>query len=125
MQDVKHKTLLVLLALTIIGEVASVILWTVNPSIGSQQSVRFTLAVDYSIAVMNAAVMVVLNIVALFFIKKQNKWGPLFLIIISVGNRVASHPIFIGGTHLIFLSWTVVLVVFSYFEYQRIVKNRG
>lgn len=123
MQDLKHKSLLVLLTLTIIGEVASIILWTVNPSIGPQQSVRFTLNVDYTIAVVNAAIMVVLNIMALFWVRKENKWGPIFLIIISVGNRVASHPIFIGGTHLIFVSWTVILVILSYFEYQRIIKK--
>jgi hypothetical protein len=123
MQDVKHKSLLVLLTLTIIGEVASIFLWTVNPSIGPQQSVRFTLNVDYTIAVVNAAIMMVLNIMALFWIRKENKWGPIFLIIISVGNRAASHPIFIGGTHLIFVSWTVILVILSYFEYQRIIKK--
>ena len=69
MHDLKHKILLVLLTLTIIGEVVSVILWTVNPSVGNQQSVRFTLAVDYTIAVVNAAIMVALNLVALFLIR--------------------------------------------------------
>ena len=123
MHDVKHKTLLVLLTLTIIGEVASIILWTVNPSIGSQQSVRFTLNVDYTIAVVNAVIMLVLNLLALFWIRKGNKWGPLFLITISIGNRAASHPIFIGGIHLIFLTWTLLLVVLSYFEYQKIIKT--
>ena len=123
MHDLKHKILLVLLILTIIGEVVSVILWTVNPSVGNQQSVRFTLAVDYTIAVVNAAIMVALNLVALFLIRKRNKWGPIFLIIISIANRAASHPIFIGGTHLIFLTWTIILVIFSYFEYQNIIKN--
>lgn len=123
MHNAKHKTLLVLLAFTIIGEVASIILWTLNPSIGSQQSIRFTLNVDYTIAVLNAAIMVVLNLIALFWIRKGNKWGSIFLITISVGNRVASHTIFIGGTHLIFLTWTLILVVLSYFEYQKVIKN--
>ena len=123
MKDLKLKILLVLLSLTIIGEVVSIILWTVNPAIGVQQTTRFTLAVDWEIAVVNAAIMIPLNLVALFWTRKQNKWGPIFLIVISVANRIASHPIFIGGTHLIFLSWTVLLVVFSYFEYQRIIKK--
>ena len=123
MHNAKHKTLLVLLAFTIIGEVTSIILWTLNPSIGSQKSIRFTLNVDYTIAVVNAAIMVVFNLIALFWIRKGNKWGPIFLITISVGNRAASHTIFIGGTHLIFLTWTLILVVLSYFEYQKVIKN--
>ena len=119
MQDVKHKILLILLILTITGEVVSIILWTVNPSVGVGQTARFTLAVDYEIAVLNAVVMVALNLLALFWIIKRKKWGPIFLIIISIGNRIASHPIFIGGIHLIFVTWTALLVIFSYLCYRQ------
>ncbi|MFA5363743.1 MAG: hypothetical protein WC325_00995 [Candidatus Bathyarchaeia archaeon] len=111
--------------MTIIGELASIILWTVNPSLPNGGMARFTLATDYTIAVLNAAVMLALNLVALFWIKNQNKWGPLFLIAISIGNRIASHPIFIGGTHLIFVTWTALLVIFAYLEYRRITKNNN
>jgi hypothetical protein len=58
MQDLKHKILLILLSLTIIGEVASIILWTVNPSSPSGEMARFSLATDYKIAVLNAIVNV-------------------------------------------------------------------
>ena len=114
-----HNILSILLSLAIIGEVASIILWTVNPSIGSANSARFTLAANYTIAVLNASVMVALNLIALFWIRKRNKWGPLFLIAISIGNRIASHPIFIGGTHGVFITWTAILVIFSYIEYRQ------
>ena len=124
MTNVKHKILLILLALTIIGEVASIILWTVNPSMSSGDTARFTLATDYTIAVVNAVVMIALNLLALFWIRKQKKWGPLFLIAISIGNRLASHPIFIGGTHGIFITWTTILVIFSYLDYRQIIKNK-
>jgi len=40
MQDLKHKILLVLVALTIIGEIASIILWTTNRPV----AVNLTLA---------------------------------------------------------------------------------
>ena len=119
-----HKILLTLLYLTILGEVISIILWTVNPSLPSGNMVRFTLAVDYTIAVLNATIMVALNLIALFLIRKRNKWGPLFLIAISIGNRIASHPIFIGGTHLIFTIWTAALVIFSYLDYNRIISKK-
>jgi hypothetical protein len=124
MQDLKHKILLVLVALTIVGEVASVVLWTVDPIIPSGQEIRFTLAVDYRIAVANAAVFAVLNLIALIWIIRRNKMGPLFLIAISIINRVISHPIFIGGAHLIFITWTVLLVIFAYLDYRKLSKHR-
>ena len=114
-----HKMLLLLVALAVIGELFSIVLWTLNPLISLGEA-RFTLAVDYTIAVLNAAVMVGLNLIAFFGIAKRNKWGPLLLIAISIGNRIASHPIFIGGTHLVFITWTVVLVIFSYVEYRQL-----
>lgn len=124
MQTRNHKILFALLYLTILGEVASIILWTINPSLPSGNMVRFTLAVDYTIAVLNATIMVTLNLIALFLIRKRNKWGPLFLIAISIGNRIASHPIFIGGTHLIFTIWTAALVIFSYLDYKLIISKK-
>ena len=123
MQDLKHKILLVLTALTIIGEVASAILWTTNPTIPSGQSIRFTLAVDYTIAVADAAVFAVLNLVAFVWILRRNKKGPVFLIVISIINRVISHPIFIGGAHLIFITWTVLLITFAYLDYRKLLKQ--
>jgi hypothetical protein len=123
MQNLKHKVLLVLTALTIIGEVASIILWPLNPTIPSGQSIRFTLAVDYTIAVANAAVFAVLNLIAFVWISRRNKIGPVFLIAISILNRVISHPIFIGGVHLIFLTWTVILVIFAYLDYRNLTKQ--
>jgi hypothetical protein len=124
MQDLKHKILLVLVALTIVGEVASVVLWTVDPIIPSGQEIRFTLAVDYRIAVANAAVFAALNLIALIWIIRRNKMGPLFLIAISIINRVISHPIFIGGAHLIFITWTVLLVIFAYLDHRKLSKHR-
>ena len=124
MQDLKHKILLVLTILTIVGEVASIILWTANPTIPSGQEIRFTLAVDYRIAVANAAVFAALNFVALVWVLRRNKKGALFLIAVSIINRVISHPIFIGGAHLIFVTWTVLLVIFAYLEYRRLSKQQ-
>jgi hypothetical protein len=116
-----HKLLLILISIAIIGEIFSIIIWAVNPLIfQGLHEARFTLAVDYEIAILNAGIMVVLNLVSFFGIIKRKKWGPLILIISSIGNRIASHPIFIGGTHLVFISWTIVLVVFSIIEYRQL-----
>jgi hypothetical protein len=124
MQDLKHKILLVLIALTIIGEVASIILWTANPIIPSGEHIRYTLRVDYSIAVVNAAVFAALNFIALIWIIRRNKMGSLFLIAISIINRLISEPIFVGGIHLVFVTWTAQQVIFAYAEYRGL-SNRG
>jgi hypothetical protein len=124
MQDLKRKILLVLVALTIIGELASIILWTANPIIPTGENIRYTLKVDYIIAAANAAVFVALNFVALILIVRRNKMGPLFLIAISIINRLISEPIFVGGIHLVFVTWTVQLVIFAYDEYRGL-SNRG
>jgi hypothetical protein len=123
MQDLAHKILLVLTSLTIIGEVASIFLWIANPPLGANPNARFTLAVDYTIAVTNAAVFIVLNLVALIWIVRKNKIGPLFLIAISILNRLVSHPLFIGGAHGIFIAWTAILVIFAYLDYRKLSKQ--
>jgi hypothetical protein len=123
MQDLQHKILLILVAITIIAEVASIIFWVVNPTIPLGKA-RITLAVDFRIAVANAVVFAALNLIAFLWIVRRNKIGPLFLIAISIINRVISDPIFIGGAHLVFISWTVLLVIFAYLDYRKISKQK-
>lgn len=123
MRDLQHKILLILVAITIIAEVASIILWVVNPTIPLGKA-RITLALDFRIAVANAVVFAALNLMAFLWIVRRNKIGPLFLIAISIINRVISHPIFIGGAHIVFITWTVLLVIFAYLDYRKISKQR-
>jgi hypothetical protein len=122
MQNITHKILMALIAITIIAEIGSILLWTINPRILIGQA-RVTLAVDYAIAVASAAVFAALNSVALFWILKRNKIGPIFLISISVINRAISHFFFIGGAHLVFVTWTILLVVFAYLDYRKIASK--
>jgi hypothetical protein len=75
MKDLQHKILLILTAITVIAEVGSIILWTVNPRIPLGQA-RVTLAVDYRVAVVDAAVFAVLNLAAFILIIRRNKRGP-------------------------------------------------
>jgi hypothetical protein len=113
--------MLILVAITIIAEVASIIFWTVNPTIPLGKA-RFTLAVDFRIAVANAAVFAALNLAAFIWILRRNKKGPLFLITISIINRVISYPLFIGGAHIVFITWTVPLVIFAILDYRNLPK---
>jgi len=118
MRDLKHKILLILVAITIIGEVASILLWITNRPLPNESSPRFTLAVDYLIAVVNAAVFAALNLVAFIWIARRNKIGAPILITISIINRAISYPLFIGGAHAVFITWTAILVTFAYAEYR-------
>lgn len=123
MQEIPRKILYILIVLTILGEVFSIIMWTNNPS-GSQDGFnqRSVLIVDWEIAVLNAAIMVPLNLLALFWIIKRKEWGPIFFIAISVGNRIASQFFFDSGMHGIFISWTILLVFFAYYVYHKMNK---
>jgi hypothetical protein len=123
MQDLKHKILLVLTALTIIGEIVSIVFWTVNPTIPLGQA-RSVLAVDYKIPVASAAVFAVLNLVALAWIRRRNTNGHLFLMSISIINRLISNTFFKGGDHLLFISWTILLIVFAYLDYRKLSKKQ-
>lgn len=120
MKKATYKVLLAITSLTIIGEIASIILWALNPTLPSGLTMRFSLAVDYTIAVGNAAIMIIFNSLSLFLIKRKNKKGCLLLILISIINRVVSHFIFIGGAHLFGVAWTAVLILFAYLEYKRL-----
>ena len=122
MLKIVHRILIVLTAITIIAEVGSIILWTVNPKIPLGQA-RVTLAIDYTIAVASAAVFVILNSIAIIWIIKRNKVGPIFLIAVSVINRAISHFFFIGGAHGIFITWTALLVIFAYLDYRKLSKK--
>jgi hypothetical protein len=122
MQNILHKILIALTAMTIIAEVGSIILWVVNPTLSLGQA-RFSLAVDYTMAVASAAIFAILNSIALIWIVRRNRAGPLFLIAVSIVNRAISHFFFIGGAHLLFITWTALLVIFAYFDYRKLSKK--
>jgi hypothetical protein len=123
MQNISHKILIVLTAITVIAEVGSIILWVVNPRIPLGQA-RVTLAVDYTIAVASAAVFAILNSIALILILRRNKIGTIFLIAISIVNRAISFFYFIGGAHLLFITWTALIVIFAYLDYRKLSSKK-
>ena len=122
MKDLQHKILLILTAITVIAEIVSIVLWTINPKIPLGQA-RVTLAVDYRIAVADAAVFAVLNLSAYVLIIRRNKIGIIFFIASSIVNRIISFQLFIGGAHLVFIAWTAILVIFIYLDYRKLTKQ--
>jgi hypothetical protein len=117
-RELKHKILLTLTAATVIGELGSIFLWATNRPVAGEPYARFSLAVDYRIAIADAAIFAALNILAFVWIVRKNKIGAPFLIAISIVNRVLSSMLFIGGAHAILITWTSLLVIFSYAEYR-------
>jgi hypothetical protein len=123
MQDLKHKILLVLIALTIIGEAATIVIWIVNPILPLGQQARLSLVVDYRIAIASDVVFVALNLVACLWVIRRDKKGPLFLIAISVTNRLISVPMFIGVGFTVFAAWTIIMSIFAYLDYRQMSKR--
>jgi hypothetical protein len=110
-----YKILMILLAITIVGEVASIAIWYSLPDM------RMTLIVDYTTASVAAAVAAVLNIVALIGVLRKSKWGSLLVIAVSIPNRIIGLFIFeTPATTGIFAIWTALLVIFAYMNYREI-----
>lgn len=115
MTNRNHKTLLILLVLTIIGELASIIIWISHPEL------RMTLIVDYSIASAAAGVAALLNVIAFVGILRKSRWGSLLVIAVSIPNRILGLFFFeIPATTGLFAIWTALLVIFAYINYREI-----
>lgn len=114
MTDRNHKILLTLLALTIVGEIASIIVWYTQPDL------RLTLIVNYQIASLAAAIAAILNIIALIDVLRKSKWGPILVIAISIPNRILGLFLFLSPASTgVFAIWTLLLVVFAYLDYKK------
>ncbi len=122
MQGLTHKILLVLLALTIVGEVASISFWVLNPVLFFGPA-RDSLAVDWTVAVANGAVWVTLNVVALALTLKRKRIGPLMVVVVAVLNRAFSLPVFGQGINEL-IAGTVLLVIFGAVDFWRLSKQK-
>ena len=121
MQEIPRKILYILIILTVLGEIFSIYQFSAGDSINPD--VEFEpLKVGDEIAILNAAIMVPLNLLALYLIMKRVEWGPLFFIAISVGNRMWSQFIYDSGMHGLFISWTILLVFFAFYVYHKLNK---
>ena len=113
MTNRNYKILIILLALTIIGEIASIIVWY------SQPDMRMTLIVDYKTAIVASAVAAVLNTVALVGVIRKSKWGSLLVIAISIPNRIVGVVLFESPASTgVFAIWTALLVIFAFMNYK-------
>jgi hypothetical protein len=110
---------MILVTLSIIGGVASIIIWYTQPDM------RMTLVVDYNEAIIAAAVVAVLNIVAIISLKMKIKWGPILVIAITIPNRILGFFHFeVSVGQVIFIAWSVILVVFALLDYKQLTKKQ-
>lgn len=133
-----HKLLIAFIAISILGEVGNVIGWwtapatqislnggTVNdvtspPSllsswVGSQNALIIGSVILLAVAASYAYTLIALR-------KKQVK-APIMVIAISIFNRLLALIIFaISAAFIFWAVWTVILVVFSYLDWQKIKK---
>ena len=110
---------MILVTLSIIGGLASIIIWYTQPDM------RMTLVVDYNEAIIAAAVVAVLNVVALISLKMKIKWGPILVIAITIPNRILGFFHFeVSAGQVIFIAWSVILVVFALLDYKQLTKKQ-
>jgi hypothetical protein len=116
--DKVHLVLMVLVALAIIGGLASIVIWYTQPDM------RMTLVVDYTWASNAVGVVAILNFVALLGIKMREKWGPLLVIAITIPNRILGFFFFeVNAGQAVFIVWSVVLIVFALLDYKQLPKK--
>jgi hypothetical protein len=110
---------MILVTLSIIGGLASILIWYTQPDM------RMTLVVDYNEAIIAAAIVAVLNIVALISLKMKMKWGPILVIAITIPNRILGFFHFeVSAGQVIFIVWSVILVVFALLAYKQLTKRQ-
>ena len=113
-----HLLLMVLVTFAIIGGSASIVIWYTQPDM------RMTLVVDYIEASIAAAIIAVLNVVALLGIRMKSKWGPLLVIAITVPNRILGFLHFeISAGQGLFIAWSTVLIIFALLDYMQLSKT--
>jgi len=110
-----HLIVMLLVTLAIIGGLASIIIWYTQPDM------RMTLVVDYNEAIIAAAVVAVLNVVALISLKMKITWGPLLVIAITIPNRVLGFFHFeVAAGQVLFIAWSAILVIFALLDYMQL-----
>lgn len=133
-----HKLLILFVAINILGEVGNVVAWWAVPSmqislnggelngvvsppsilssaVGSQNALIIGSVILIAVAAAYAYTLIGLR-------KKQQK-APLMVIAISVVNRLLTLIIFaISAAFVFWAVWTVILVVVSYLDWQKLKK---
>ncbi len=120
-----HKILMFLIIINIIGDVGNVAFWWGIPSsrlsltpsfIGTTAGANTALFVGSVILL----IVAVAYVVGLFGLFRRMKWAPLLVITISVANRALAFVLYqISVYVLIWVIWTVILVVIAYLDWRK------
>lgn len=105
---------MLLVTLSIIGGLASIVIWYTQPDM------RMTLVVDYNEAIIAAAVVAVLNILALIGLKMKMQIGPLAVIAITIPNRILGYFHFeLAAGQVVFIAWSAILIIFALLDFMQ------
>jgi hypothetical protein len=105
-----HKTLTRLIALSIVFDVLAVAIWAAFPEI--QWSIY---RLGFTVVGAEAALAAALFSVALFGLRKRQKWAPVLVIVVTVTQRVFGTFVFFPSPAIAAtLVWSLVIVYFAY-----------
>jgi hypothetical protein len=121
-----HKILIVLVVINVVGDIANVLFWWINPA--SRAASLNTGAIGaYAGAcnALNAGTLIllmvsVIYIIALFGLLKRKLWGPKLIIGISVVNRALAMVLYYISPAFAFWGvWSIILIAVSYFDWSK------
>jgi hypothetical protein len=122
-----HKIIMFFVIINIIGDIGNVVLWLGIPSsralslntglIGNAVGAGNALIAGSAILIIVAVVYIV-SFLGLF---KKMKWAPLLVIVVSVANRAFAFILYqISVAVLLWLVWTIILVILAYLDLQKL-----
>ncbi len=106
-----HRKLTLLIAANIVLDITAIAIWVGLPTNIWNGMYRL----DSFIAGLEAALAAAFFTVALFGLKRNQKWAPILAIVITVTQRVFAVYVFFPSTAIpIPLIWSLVIIYFAY-----------
>jgi hypothetical protein len=115
-----HKTLIRLVGLNIAFDILSIPIW-IGLVFAPTSPTGSTIAVNTSIAIVDAAAAAVLFGVALLGILKKQKWGSYLAVAGTVAQRIAGVFIFALNVGMaVEFVWSILIIYFAYKTMQQL-----
>ena len=121
-----HKIFMLFILINIIGEIANVAFWWVNPA--SRAASLNTSYIGVTVGIGNALIVgtiillavAVVHIIALYGLMKRMKWAHQLIIVNSVVNRALALILyFISPAFVFWAVWSIILIILAYFDWSK------
>jgi hypothetical protein len=121
--------LILLVVINIIGDIGNIALWNAEPS--SQESLMGGYIASLAGAenaltagTIILAVVAIIYIASLLGLFKQQKWGPLLVIAISIANRAIAVFLYLFNEFFfLWFAWTIILLIFAFLDFRKLSAN--